>query len=50
MKHSAEILELALNQSSSSVGRQLVVLDKNRELSITLALKPSFKKLGIFSL
>ena len=46
MKHSADILEIALNQSSSSVGRQLAVLDKNRELSLTLALKPNFKKIG----
>lgn len=47
LKHTADILEVSINPgTTSSTGRQLVVLDKNRELWITPALKPNFKKLG----
>ncbi|OAJ40437.1 hypothetical protein BDEG_24171 [Batrachochytrium dendrobatidis JEL423] len=46
LKHSQEVLEIALNQLVSPAGRQMVVLDKNRDLFITRTLKPLFKKLG----
>ncbi|KAL2911875.1 hypothetical protein HK105_208658 [Polyrhizophydium stewartii] len=46
IKHSQEVLEIALNQSASAAGRQIVILDKNRDLHIARILKPQLKKLG----
>ncbi|KAI8926289.1 WD40-repeat-containing domain protein [Entophlyctis helioformis] len=46
LKHTQDILEVALNLPTSPAGRQLVVLDKNRDLFITRVLKPQLKKLG----
>ncbi|KAJ3393213.1 Intraflagellar transport protein 80 [Lobulomyces angularis] len=51
-RHSIEVMELALNQSSligatSGInGRQLVIVDKNRDMWITGLIKVNFKKLG----
>ncbi|KAJ3051223.1 Intraflagellar transport protein 80 [Rhizophlyctis rosea] len=45
-KHTMEISELALSQSKSNVGRQLVVVDKNRDMYITPVGKANWKKLG----
>ncbi|TPX54497.1 hypothetical protein PhCBS80983_g05895 [Powellomyces hirtus] len=47
IKHHAEVAEIGLNQSSAStVGRQLVLVDKNRDMYITTVVRPDFKKLG----
>ncbi|KAH9277413.1 hypothetical protein BASA83_000284 [Batrachochytrium salamandrivorans] len=46
LKHSQEILQVALSQSVSPAGRQIVVLDKNCDLFISRARKFQFKKLG----
>lgn len=44
VKHHIEVLEVALSKSG---GRQLVVLDRNRDLWITGLVNVQFKKLGI---
>ena len=47
-RHYIEVSEIALNQSSvlgSNTGRQLVIVDKNRDMWVT-GLKVNFKKLG----
>eukprot|EP00842_Homolaphlyctis_polyrhiza_P004118 jgi/Hompol1/4707/HPOL_002297-RA len=46
LKHAQEVLEVALNQPTSAAGRQLIILDKNRDMYITRTLKPQLKKLG----
>lgn len=46
IKHSADILEIGLSQAKSSFGRNLTVIDKNRELFMTKIVKEDFKKLG----
>lgn len=46
IKHSMEVLELSLNQSTMGVGRQIVVVDKNREMFISGIAKTMWKKLG----
>ena len=47
IKFMGDILEVALNQVVNPFGgRQLVVIDKNREMYITHVHKPSIKKLG----
>jgi intraflagellar transport protein 80 len=47
LKHSADILEIGLSQLASSTVRHVTVLDKNRELHISSALKSNFKKIGM---
>ncbi|KAI9103258.1 WD40-repeat-containing domain protein [Phlyctochytrium arcticum] len=46
IKHTVDVAELGLNQSSSSVDRQLVLVDKNRDMFITTVIRPELKKLG----
>ncbi|KAJ3288085.1 Intraflagellar transport protein 80 [Borealophlyctis nickersoniae] len=46
LKHTMEVAEMALTQSSSTMGRQMAIVDKNRDLFITNVLKPNWKKLG----
>lgn len=46
IKHVTDILEIGLSQSVNSSIRQLIVLDKNRELHIGSTLKANFKKIG----
>ncbi|KAJ3020204.1 Intraflagellar transport protein 80 [Thoreauomyces humboldtii] len=46
VKHHAEVAEIALNPSASTVGRQLVVVDKNRDMFISTVVRSDFKKLG----
>ncbi|TPX69276.1 hypothetical protein SpCBS45565_g02595 [Spizellomyces sp. 'palustris'] len=46
IKHTADIAEIGLNQCASTVGRQLVLVDKNRNMYITPVVKPDLKKLG----
>jgi intraflagellar transport protein 80 len=46
IKHSTDILEIGLSQAKSSFGRNLTVIDKNRELFMTKIVKEDFKKLG----
>ncbi|KAJ3106160.1 Intraflagellar transport protein 80 [Phlyctochytrium planicorne] len=42
-----DILEISLNQVASPLsGRQLLIIDKNRDLYITPVVKPNIKKLG----
>ena len=44
--HSQDVLEISLSQSSSPVGRQLSIVDKNRDLFLAKTIRPEFKKLG----
>ncbi|KAI9202562.1 WD40-repeat-containing domain protein [Polychytrium aggregatum] len=47
LRHQTEVLEIGMNQSASAgVGRQLVLVDKNRDMHITIVMRPSFKKIG----
>lgn len=50
IRHKIEVLEVALNQSSAAgtggYGRQLVIVDKNREMWITSLNKINFMKMG----
>ncbi|KAJ2996367.1 Intraflagellar transport protein 80 [Globomyces sp. JEL0801] len=46
MKHTMDVLEIALNKSNSGTGRQLVMLDKNHDLYITKVMKPVVQKIG----
>jgi intraflagellar transport protein 80 len=45
IKHTQEIIQISLNLSNN-VGRQLLILDKNRDLYISNDLKQNFKKIG----
>jgi len=44
--HSVDVCEIALNKKNSDSGRQLVIIDKNRDLYITKASKVMLCKLG----
>lgn len=44
-KHGVDIQEIGLN-AGSNAGRQLAIVDKNRDLFLSPASKCSFKKLG----
>jgi len=46
LRHHQEILEIGLNLHESSYQRQLVIIDKNRDMYITPINKSLFKKLG----
>lgn len=46
LKHTMGISEISLNKQSFGAGRQLVIIDKNRDLFISKIIKPSFFKLG----
>ncbi|KAI9009520.1 WD40-repeat-containing domain protein [Gaertneriomyces semiglobifer] len=46
VKHHTEIMEIGLNQTQSVAGRQLVLVDRNRDMFITNIMRPHLKKLG----
>ncbi|KAI8818239.1 WD40-repeat-containing domain protein [Fimicolochytrium jonesii] len=46
VKHHVDIAEIGLNQSSSAGTRQLVLVDRNRDMFITTVVRADFKKLG----
>ncbi|KAJ3314721.1 Intraflagellar transport protein 80 [Boothiomyces sp. JEL0838] len=46
IKHTMDVIEIAINKANSGAGRQLVVVDKNRDMYITKVMKPLFQKLG----
>lgn len=46
LKHTTEIAEISLNKQNFGNGRQLVIVDKNRDLFLTKTVKPVLHKLG----